>query len=155
MPLSMKKDLLGTHCSKARKNLQGFFVDEDSYSSNIIERISNAKPVLNEVLELKDGRFLARDYVPIYFKGELESHVWRFRDITLNVNYEKSIEAQNRKYKGIIGNMNLGLMEIDNNDIILTVNKAFCDMYGYNSKELLGKKAEDSLLNNKSYQNFL
>ena len=151
MPLSMKKDLLGTHCSKARKNLQGFFVDEDSYSSNIIERISNAKPVLNEVLELKDGRFLARDYVPIYFKGELESHVWRFRDITLNVNYEKSIEAQNRKYKGIIGNMNLGLMEIDNNDIILTVNKAFCDMYGYNSKELLGKKAEDSLLNNKSY----
>ena len=147
MPLSMKNKLLGMHCSKAREQLKSLFIDEDNYSKNISDRISKLRPVLNETLELKDGRFLARDYVPIFFKGRLESHVWRFRDITLSVNYEKSIEAQNRKYKGLIGNMNLGLMEIDSDNTILTVNKAFCAMYGYESKELLGHKADDTLLN--------
>ena len=150
MPLSMKKDLVGMSCVDARNRLKSLFVDEDGYSSNIIDRISNAKPVHNEILELKDGRTLSRDYVPVLYKDKLESHLWRFTDITLKVNYERSIRDQNQKYEAIIGGINLGLVEIDNNDIILTVNRAFCNMYGYKRDELLGNKAHESLTNTKT-----
>jgi PAS domain S-box-containing protein len=37
-------------------------------------------------------------------------------------------------------------MEVDNNDFILAVNNAFCNMSGYASEELIGKKAKDELI---------
>ena len=42
--------------------------------------------------------------------------------------------------------MNLGLMEVDNNDIILNINNAFVQMSGFSSKELIGSVAIDTLL---------
>ena len=42
--------------------------------------------------------------------------------------------------------MNLGLIEVDNDDIILMVNKSFCEMSGYAKEELIGNKASDIFL---------
>ncbi len=146
IPISEKSELLGMKCSQARNLLKDFFVKGEVFEKTILERIANAKPVSQEILELKDGRYLARDYVPVFFKGNLESHVWRFRDVTLKVNYDKSLKEQNAKYKNMIDNMKLGLMEVDNDDVILAVNSGFIKMSGYNEKELIGKKAKDILL---------
>lgn len=146
IPISEKSDLIGMKCSDARNLLKDLFIDAEAYEKIIDERLANAEPVLAEILELKDGRYLARDYVPVFFKGKLESHVWRMRDVTLKVNYNKSLKAQNTKYKNMIDNMKLGLLEVDNDDVILAVNSGFTKMSGYEEKELIGKKAKEILL---------
>ena len=45
------------------------------------------------------------------------------------------------KYRGIIENMELGLLEVDNNDIIVRAYDRFCQMVGYSADELIGKQA--------------
>lgn len=45
------------------------------------------------------------------------------------------------KYRSIIENMNLGLLEVDLKECILHANLAFCEMMGYTHEELMGKCA--------------
>jgi len=57
----------------------------------------------------------------------------------------KNIEIEN-KYSNLLSNMDLGIMEVDNSEKILYVNKAFERISGYSSKELTGKIASQILL---------
>ncbi|GGF82342.1 PAS domain-containing sensor histidine kinase [Wenyingzhuangia marina] len=72
------------------------------------------------------------------------------RDITLNKLYERKLEAEKQKYSSIIANMNLGLLEVDNDDKVLFVNQSFEEMSGFSSKELLGKVASSIFLKDES-----
>lgn len=66
-------------------------------------------------------------------------------DVTERRDYERKILLQDEKYKNIITNMHLGLMEVDNNDIIQFVNQGFCNISGYTQDEIVGKKAAQTL----------
>lgn len=54
---------------------------------------------------------------------------------------EQIIRIREEKYRNITANMRLGLLEVDNDEIITFANPSFCDMSGYSLAELLGKKA--------------
>jgi len=97
-------------------------------------------------LKMIDGRIFERDFIPTYEDREYTGHLWRYRDVTLQRNYNLDIEAQRQKYSNIIANMNLGLLEVDKEDRILFVNQCFQDMSGYKAKELLGFVASDIFL---------
>lgn len=146
IPSSKLDQFIGMDSLVARETLKSFFIKEDIFSDRIEEIIKNEKIVLNEILELKDGRILSRNYTPVFIDGKKTAQIWNYRDITLQINYDNSLEFQTKKYKSIIQNMNLGLMEVDNNDVILNVNNAFVQMSGFSSKELLGSVAIDTLL---------
>lgn len=146
IPSSKLDQFIGMDCLVARETLKSFFIKEDIFSDRIEEIIKNEKIVLNEILELKDGRILSRNYTPVFIDGKKTAQIWNYRDITLQINYDNSLEFQTKKYKSIIQNMNLGLMEVDNNDVILNVNNAFVQMSGFSSKELIGSVAIDTLL---------
>ncbi|GAB5563737.1 MAG: hypothetical protein Wins2KO_08000 [Winogradskyella sp.] len=67
------------------------------------------------------------------------------RDITLEDRYQKAIETERLKYLGIVSNMNLGLVEVNNDDEILLVNQSFEEMSGYSQDELVGRKGSTLL----------
>jgi PAS domain S-box-containing protein len=77
-----------------------------------------------------------------------------FFAIQENITSEKAIEdtlrANEEKYRNIITNMKLGLLEVDNDEKITYANKSFCEMSGYALPELLGKKARALLTNSKT-----
>jgi PAS domain S-box-containing protein len=66
--------------------------------------------------------------------------------------WEKQLTLQEEKYRNIIANMKLGLLEVDNNDLVIFANHSFTAISGYSLRELKGKKASDLLfsLENKS-----
>ena len=49
------------------------------------------------------------------------------------------------KYKTIIENLNLGVLEVDANNFITKVFSKFCELTGFTEQELIGKKFEDIL----------
>jgi len=152
IPVSQMSNIIGADCQSARNMLKTMFADEKKFSGRIEEIINNGEKVIDEILELKDGRILSRDYNPIFKDGKPTAHLWTYKDVTLIVNYDKSLQFQSKKYKSIIENMNLGLMEVDNNETILNVNNAFSKMCGYSPEELVGFKARDILLDDKKQE---
>ncbi len=137
--------LKGADCSNAAEESKHHFADPEGFVKRIEKVLKSKKLVLSDELKMNDGRILERDYIPIFSDGKYKGHLWTYQDVTLRKNYKKNIEAQKEKYWSIIANMNLGLVEVDNEDIIQLVNQSFCTMSGYSEKELLGSKAADIL----------
>lgn len=79
--------------------------------------------------------------------GELIKYFAIEEDISLEKNYYERIKSEKEKYSNIIANMNMGLLEVDNEDVILLANQSFCDMSGYSLLDLIGTKASNLLSN--------
>ena len=59
---------------------------------------------------------------------------------------EKLIFNREAKFKGIIDNFRLGLLEVTPDGFIIHANEAFCDMSGFSCEELIGKDGGEILL---------
>ncbi len=59
---------------------------------------------------------------------------------------EQLLISNEKKYRGIIDNIHLGLLEVDLNEQIQYANEAFCEIVGYTLEELLGRKASEVLI---------
>ncbi|MFD0798310.1 PAS domain S-box protein [Maribacter chungangensis] len=77
--------------------------------------------------------------------GDINYLVALIEDITEQRAAENRLNAEREKYSSIIANMNLGLIEVDNDDIIQMTNQSFCSMSGFREVELLGNRASDIL----------
>ena len=66
-------------------------------------------------------------------------------DITDRLATEEKLLLEEEKYRNIIANMNLGLMEVDHNGIIQYANRSFYSMSGYTMGEVIGYKVEEVL----------
>ncbi|MFT3935410.1 MAG: ATP-binding protein [Chitinophagaceae bacterium] len=61
---------------------------------------------------------------------------------------EESLRIREEKYRNITANMRLGLLEVDNDELITFANQSFCDMSGYTLEELMGQRASDLFADN-------
>ncbi|UII28902.1 PAS domain S-box protein [Fulvivirga maritima] len=138
--------LIGSDCSKSAEQVKGLFKQPDDFAKNIDTLLSNKKPVIGEVLEMVDGRILERDFIPVILENQYIGHLWKYRDITHREISRKLLSASEEKYRSIIDNMKLGLLEVDNEERILHANQCFCDITGYGLTELKGNVASDYLL---------
>ncbi len=68
------------------------------------------------------------------------------RDVTEKKNLDQILKNSEEKYRGIIENLELGLLEVDTEGIITKVYSRFCIMTGYSEEELVGKNAQQFLL---------
>ena len=58
-----------------------------------------------------------------------------------------AIKESEKKYREAIENIDLGLMEVDNDETILFANDPFLNATGYTLKEVIGKNAREVFLN--------
>ncbi|WP_055444000.1 PAS domain S-box protein [Lacinutrix himadriensis] len=135
------KDLVGLDCKAASEQNKVLFKNPDAFLERMRAIDTEKKVVLGDELEMVDGKILERNYTPIKIGEKSKGYLWTFTDVTLKRTYRKSLEAQKQKYYNIIANMNLGMMELDNNDQILMVNHSFEKMSGYTEAEVIGKNA--------------
>ncbi len=77
----------------------------------------------------------------VYENGELLEVTCIARDITDRRVVEDKLKRSEEKYRGIIENMELGLLEVNNDGVILRAYQHFCNMVGYEASELVGKNA--------------
>ena len=114
-------------------------------------------------------------YVELPLKNQLEQEVWAGinltyvkdstgnyfsaigRDITQRKNIENNLEKailqlerSEHKYRGILRNMQLGIVELDINENVQEANKIFLDMIGYSFEEIRHKTPSDVYLVNEN-----
>lgn len=85
-----------------------------------------------------------------FFEKEIQL-LFVFAQMIINIKnrlkWEEQLTVQEEKYRNIIANMNLGLLEVNTNDEILYANQGFCNMSGFELNEIIGKNAIDLFFN--------
>jgi PAS domain S-box-containing protein len=142
-------DLFGMDIKLLSKQNEKLLKNPELFAKRLHEIIENKVGVFGDQLEMIDGKVLEINYTPIILDGKSKGYLWTFTDITLEKKYNLSLQAQKEKYGNIIANMNLGLVEVNNDDEILLTNQSFIEMSGYSEEELLGEKANNILFKEK------
>lgn len=117
------------------------FRDPDFFEERILSLLEFQKPAMDEIFEMSDGRILKRHYIPVCDNNVYKGHLWKYTDVTLEKNAENTLRIREEKYRSIIDNMNLGLLEVDTEEKITFANQCFCEMSGFEMDELLGQRA--------------
>lgn len=141
----LPESLHGLSGETLREQQRDTYRDADIVDNRLRYILQKRELVLSDELILKDGRSLERDYIPIYSGDTYMGHLWSYNDVTLRNNYRKNLEVQKAKYSSIIAHMNLGLVEVSLSDTVIMVNQSFCQMSGYSSQELVGRKLDEFL----------
>ena len=85
-----------------------------------------------------------------YLVTEADGHSYVIgfsQNITERIAAERALKKSEEKYRSIIANMNLGMLESDANQNVLYVNNTFCEMCGYEESELIGSNLISLFIN--------
>lgn len=107
--------------------------------------------IMNKVLELtavnKAGKEFPVELIVVTYQQNGKHFFCGFlKDIEKRKFAENMLKAQEEKYRNIIANMNLGLLEVNTEEIILSANQSFCEISGYDMEELIGEHTSKFLL---------
>jgi two-component system, sensor histidine kinase len=147
--------LVGADCSNSAEESKSLFKEEEVFVKRINDIVTNKMPVYGDILYLKDGRILERDFIPLSEENEYSGHIWKYQDITQVIHNKESLKRVDEKYRRIIENFELGLIEVDLDEVITKVYPSFLTLTGYDEDELLGKNARMFLSDNGRDNNLL
>jgi PAS domain S-box-containing protein len=133
--------LIGTEYFTNSEGSKSLFKNEDQFIDRVKEIINDKEAVYGDLLYLKDGRIFERDFIPLSEKNQYSGHIWKYQDITQVIHNKESLKRVDEKYRRIIENFDLGLLEVDLDEIITKAYPSFVKLTGYDEAELLGKKA--------------
>ncbi|MET3022427.1 PAS domain S-box protein [Flavobacterium hydatis] len=100
-------------------------------------------PILNKQIELPAINNGGHEFpveisiIPLEQNGEVFFCSF-MQDISERKKTETRLKVQEEKYRNIIANMNLGLIEVDTNEIIQYANQSFATISGFEVEELIG-----------------
>ncbi|NBB20179.1 PAS domain S-box protein [Runella sp. CRIBMP] len=140
------ESLIGVDCSQLAEESKHLFKNTEEFVQQINDLLDKQKIRVNEELHMVNGRILERDYIPIFLEGQYRGHLWKYADVTEQFLAREQIRKSEEKYRGIMNNMELGLIEVDKEEHIIRAYDRFCLMMGYTEAELIGKVASDLFL---------
>ncbi|GAB3882519.1 PAS domain-containing sensor histidine kinase [Spirosoma agri] len=140
------QQLIGTDYSQSTNTFKQLMEDPEGFAHQVERLIQNRQATTGEEIRMMNGRILERDYVPIFLGDQFMGHLWKYNDVTEKYLARERIRRSEEKYRGIMNNMELGLLEVDNDQTIVRSYERFCKMVGYTESELIGKKATDFLV---------
>jgi len=116
----------------------------DEYGPGYLDKITKeGKAEGIVIMRNKEGRLLYLLYQNFLMTDDTEKpYVIGFsQNITERIEAERALKKSEEKYRSIIANMNMGLLEEDANEQIIYANNSFCKMIGFEPVELIGKNA--------------
>ncbi len=84
--------LIGSDCSQSAEQSKHLFKDPEGFVKTIDEILLKQEIVLDQELELVDGRYFKRDYIPIFFEGAFLGNLWYYKDITQRKQNDRLLE---------------------------------------------------------------
>jgi PAS domain-containing protein len=118
---AVPEQMTGADCSQAAEQSKLLFKNPGLFVAGINEILKNQELVVAEKLEMADGRFLERDFIPIWNEGRYDGHLWVYEDITEKINADKKLEEQRKFYEEILDNIpsDIAVFDIDHRYLYL------------------------------------
>ncbi|MDD4991786.1 MAG: PAS domain S-box protein [Paludibacter sp.] len=131
--------MVGADCTNSAEQSKHLFKDPDKFLTDINLVHANKIAIFNDELELADGRFFERDYIPTYLEDTYSGHLWKYRDITERKLAEKSLKERDERFSQVVAQSQEVVWEVDADGLYTYVSPMAEDVYGYAPEELVGK----------------
>lgn len=130
-------ELKGSNCKNSAEQSKYLFKNPAKYVARINVLLQNRELAVGDELEMRDGRTLRRDYLPVYVATEYKGHLWKYDDITS----EKDSENELERLSLVAGANKNGVVFCDAAGVIDWANEGFASLTRYNLDEVIGRKA--------------
>ncbi|MBF2707566.1 PAS domain S-box protein [Flavobacterium soyangense] len=140
----------GVDFSKSFEEDKYLFKDSESFVPRINELMNLKQPVISELMETVDNRFLERDYIPIFLNNEYKGHLWKYSDITQRMQNQKLLEQSEQRNSLIMNSSLNAIVNVDNEGKITFWNRQATNVFGWKSEDIMGKLLIETIL---PYQN--
>ncbi len=134
--------LIGLDCMLAASAAAEKFVDTVGFVPRVQEIMAKRAPVSGEVLEMVDGRWLERDFVPLVVNGE-PATVWRYHDITAARRTQEALLASQSRYATLFHAASDAILVVDANGRVVDANESSGELLEIDQGHLLGMKLQD------------
>lgn len=116
------EQMIGANCANFAEQTKELFKDPVLFLEELQQLLESKEKKLNYVLELADGRYLSRDYIPVFAGKAYKGHLWKYTDITKSKLVEKKLESQRRFYEQILNKIPADIAVFDKDHRYLFVN---------------------------------
>jgi PAS domain S-box-containing protein len=106
----------------------------EKFMARVDELTTGRQPATDDEIEMRDGRVLQRDYIPIYVDNEFTGNLWKFRDVTAERETQRALQRLS-----LVASANEdGVVFTDPTGVITWSNEGFARLTGYSPEEIIG-----------------
>lgn len=136
----------GIDCTTSAETSKNLFEDEEAFPLRISKILEDKKVITNELLKTKDGRFLERDYIPIFINDHYRGHLWKYNDITKRVLTQQLLQQSEERNRLIMNSAINAIINIDSTGRITFWNKSAETIFGWAKDEVLGRFLTETII---------
>lgn len=135
--------LRGINCADAADQARVLFDDGDGFVARIEEILDHGQRVEGEVLTMKNGIVVERDYIPVFRQRDVYGHVWIYRDVTDRERLHRRIKEQADVLQALTASALDAVVQINEDGSIIEFNPSAEAMFGYARSEAIGHNMHD------------
>jgi len=95
------EDVVGADCERLAEEVTDSFDAPDEFVARTDERLETREPVHNELVQLRDGRTIARSYQTIELPDG-DGHLWTYRDVTTQRERERRLNRLQKRTRTLM-----------------------------------------------------
>ncbi|MGL2992585.1 PAS domain S-box protein [Flavobacterium sp. TSSA_36] len=138
VPLS-PDEMIGKDCAASQEESKQLFKNPSEFSQGINHILSHKNAKTNELIETAAGRFLERDYIPIYIGNEYKGHLWKYTDVTERIENQRLLQQSEERSRIVMNSTLNAIITVDDSGKITFWNHQAEATFGYTQEEVLGK----------------
>ena len=137
--LAPPEALIGADCSGSAEQSKMFFKNPVKFISDIEKILADKEAVYNDELELADGRYFERDYIPTYLENKYSGHLWKYRDISERKHAALKLEKSENRFSQVVEQSCEVVWEVDALGLYTYMSPLSMQVYGYTPEQMVGK----------------
>ena len=130
--------MVGADCSQSAEQSKQMFLDPARFIADLDNILAEKKLVLDDELELADGRCFVRDYIPTYHNKEYSGHLWKYRDITDRKQSGNRLSESEEKFRTITEQTGDLIAITDPSGVITYASPASASLFHISPEEMCG-----------------
>lgn len=139
-------DFVGTNCGDAAEHLKDLFMEPEAFIQANQKIIEAEKDVIDQIVKMKNGQIIERSFFKFTTNAGDTVCYWIYNDVTEYTQLIDLLSEKEAKYRGILENTQLGILESDTAGVITNASTIFCKMVGYEKYQLMGVDLMNGLL---------
>lgn len=140
--------MVGADCTESAQQSKHLFVAPDQFVTRINELLLHQKIATNELIETIDGKYLERDYIPIFIKSVYKGHLWKYTDVTNRIKTQALLKQSEERNRLIMNSALNAIITINTRGEITFWNNQAEVIFGWQREEVLGEKLDEIIIPN-------